>query len=82
MTKSVLICVVSAYFTIIIFSPRLVEEIIGIGTAGGASPVVVGGDGENIVGLMIVGLLIGVAFSKINGTVWLPSCRVLSNIDC
>ena len=64
MTKSVLICVVSAYFTITIFSPRLVEEIIGVGTAGGAPPVVVGDDGENITGLMILGLFIRVGFAK------------------
>ena len=70
MTKSVLICVVLAYFTIATFSSTLVEEITGVGTAGGAPPVVVvGDDGESIVGLMIVGLLIGVAFPNIDGTV-------------
>ena len=67
MTKSVLICVVLAYFTIATFSSPFVEETVGVGTAGGAPPVVVGDDGENIVGLMIVGLLLGVAF--LNGTV-------------
>ena len=78
-TKSVLICVVLAYFKI----ATLVEEIVGVGTIGGAPPaVVVGDDGENIVGLIVVGLLIGVAFPKIEVTVWLPSWMVLSNIDC
>ena len=82
MTNSVLICAVLAYSTIATFSSPLVEETVGVGTAGGAPPVVVGDYGENIVRLMIVGLLIGVAFPKIKGTIWLPSCRVLSNIDC
>ena len=81
-TKSVLICIVLAYFTIATLSSTLIEEIVGVGTTGGAPPVVVvGDDGENIVGLIIVGLLIGVAFPKINGTVWLPNWMVLSNID-
>ena len=63
-------------------SSTLVEGMVGVGTTGGAPPVVVvGDDGENIVGLIIVGLLIGVAFPKINGTVWLPNWMVLSNID-
>ena len=31
--------------------------------------IVVGDDGENIVGLIVVGLLIGVAFPNIKGTV-------------
>ena len=70
MTKSVLICVVLSYFTIATFYSTLVEETVGVGTVGGAPPVVVvGDDGEIIVGLMIVGLLIGVAFPNINRTV-------------
>ena len=70
MTKSVLICVVLSYSTIATFSSPLVEETVGVGTAGGAPPVVVvGDDGENIVRLMIVGLVIGVAFPNIDGTV-------------
>ena len=73
-----LICVVLAYFTIATFSSTLVEEIVGVGTAEGAPPVVVvGDDDENIVGLTVVGLLIGVAFPNINGTVWLPRWIVL-----
>ena len=65
-----LICVVLAYFTIATLSSTLVEEIVGVGTTGGAPPVVVvGDDGENIVGLIFVGLLIGVVFPNINGTV-------------
>ena len=77
-TKSVLICVVLAYFTIATLFSTLVKEIVGVG--GGAPPVVVvGDDGENIVGLIVVGLLIGVAFPNINGTVWLPSWMVPSH---
>ena len=64
-----LICVVLAYFAIATFS-TLVEEIVGVGTAGGAPPVVgIGDHGENIVDLIIVGRLFGVAFPNINGTV-------------
>ena len=70
MTKSVLICVVLSYSTIATFSSPLVKETVGVGTAGGAPlVVVVGDDGKNIVRLMIVGLVIGVAFPNINGTV-------------
>ena len=56
---------------------------VGVSTVGGAPPVVgVGDDGENIVGLIFVGLLIEVEFPNINGTGWFPSWMVLSNIDC
>ena len=78
-TKSVLICVILAYFTIATLSSALVEEIVGVDTTGGAPPVVVvGDDGENIVGLLVVGLLIGVAFPKINSTVWSPSWMIVA----
>ena len=82
-TRSVLTCVILAYSTIATLSSTLVEEMFGVGTTGGALPVVVvGDDGEIIVGLIFVGRLIGVAFPNINGTVLFPSWMVLSNIDC
>ena len=69
-TKSVLMCVVLAYFTIATLFYTLVEGMFGVGTTGGATPVVVvGDDGENIVGLIFACRLIGVAFPNINGTV-------------
>ena len=72
-----LICVVLAYLAIATLSSTLVEGMVGVGTIGGATPVViVGDDGENIVGL-IVGLLIGVTFPNINGTVWFSSWMVV-----
>ena len=75
-----LICVVLAYLTIATLSSTLVEEIVGVGTTGGAPPVViVGDDGENIVGLIIAGLLIGVAFPKINGTLcWIAPFNLVT----
>ena len=64
-------------------SSTLVEGMVGVGTTGGAPPVVVvGDDGENIVGLIFACRLIGVALPNINGTVWFPSWMVLSSIDC
>ena len=59
-------------FTISTYTPMECLNIDFIGPfpdQGYILVIVVGDDGENIVGLIVVGLLIGVAFPNIKGTV-------------